>query len=99
MRLVLWLGGLFVACVVAFLAVGLIASLPWWGILSGLFVIGCVVLWIGTIFDIWRRSDLSTVAAVIWTAAVLIFPLLGVMVYFFTRPASGEVLYRGETVT
>jgi Phospholipase_D-nuclease N-terminal len=99
MRLVLWLGGLFFACVFALLAVGLIASLPWWGILSGLFAIGCVVLWIGTIFDIWRRSDLSTAAAVIWTAAVLIFPLLGVMVYFFTRPASGEVLYRGETVT
>jgi hypothetical protein len=99
MRLLLVLGGMFVAAVVAFLAVGIIASLPWWGILSGLFAIGCVVLWIASLIDIWRRSDLSTAAALIWTAAVLIFPLVGTMIYFFTRPASGEVLYRGETVT
>jgi hypothetical protein len=99
MRFLLILAGVFAASVVGFLALGLIFSLPWWGILSGLFAIGCVVLWIATLVDIWRRSDLSTGAAVIWTAAVLIFPLLGTMVYFFTRPASGEVLYRGETVT
>jgi hypothetical protein len=93
------LGIVFVAAVVIFLAIGIIASLPWWGILGGLFAIGCVVLWIGTLFDIWRRSDLSTAAAIIWTFGVLVFPLLGIMIYFFTRPASGEVLYRGETVT
>jgi hypothetical protein len=99
MRFLLILAGIFAACVVGFLALGLIFSLPWWGILSGLFVIGCVILWVATLVDVWRRSDLSTGAAIIWTAAVLIFPLVGVMVYFFTRPASGEVLYHGETVT
>jgi Phospholipase_D-nuclease N-terminal len=99
MRFLLALVGIFVVAVVAFLALGIIFSLPWWGILSGLFAIGCVVLWVATLVDIWRRADLSMGAAVIWTAAVLIFPLVGTMVYFFTRPASGEVLYRGETVT
>jgi hypothetical protein len=99
MRLLLWLAGIFAVSVLAFVALGIIFSLPWWGFLSGLFAIGCVVLWIATLVDIWRRSDLSTATAVIWTVGVLIFPLLGTMVYFFTRPASGEVLYRGETVT
>ena len=99
MRLLLWLGGAFVVMVVAFLAVGLLFSLPWWGLISGLFVIGVVVLWIASLVDIWRRSDLSTGAAVLWTAAILIFPVFGTMIYFFTRPASGEVLYRGETVS
>jgi Phospholipase_D-nuclease N-terminal len=99
MRFLLWLAGIFAVSVLGFLALGIIFSLPWWGILSGLFVIGCVVLWIASLVDIWRRADLSTASAIIWTVAVLIFPLLGTMIYFFTRPASGEVLYRGETVT
>ena len=99
MRLLLTLAGVAAACVAGFLALGIIFALPWWGFLSGLFAIGCVVLWIATLVDVWRRSDLSTAAAVIWTVAVLVFPLFGTMVYFFTRPASGEVLYRGESVS
>jgi hypothetical protein len=99
LKLLAWLGVLFVVCVVAFIAIGLIASLPWWGIMSGLIAIGVVVLWIGTIYDIWRRADLSTGAATLWTIAVILFPILAVIIYFFARPASGEVLYRGETVT
>ena len=99
MRLIRFLAGFFVVAVAVFLAIGIIAALPWWGILSGFLVIGFVVLWIASLVDIWRRSDLSTVAAIIWSVAIIIFPLVGTMVYFFTRPPSGEVLYEGETVT
>ncbi len=99
MRLLRVLLGIFVVAVAVFLAVGIIVSLPWWGILTGFLVIGFVVLWIASLVDIWRRADLSTAAAIIWSAAIIIFPLIGTMVYFFTRPPSGEVLYEGETVT
>ena len=91
MRLLLTLVGVFAVSVAAFLALGILFALPWWGIISGLFAIGCVVLWIATLVDVWRRADLSRATAVIWTLAVLLFPLLGAMVYFFTRPSSGEV--------
>jgi len=99
MRLLRALLGIFVVAVAVFFAVGIIVSLPWWGILTGFLVIGFIVLWIASLVDIWRRSDLSTAAAIIWSAAIIIFPLIGTMVYFFTRPPSGEVLYQGETVT
>jgi hypothetical protein len=99
MRLLRVLLGIFVVAVAVFFAVGIIVSLPWWGILTGFLVIGFVVLWIASLVDIWRRADLSTAAAIIWSAAIIIFPLIGTMVYFFTRPPSGEVLYQGETVT
>ena len=99
MRLLRVLLGIFVVAVAVFFAVGIIVSLPWWGILTGFLVIGFIVLWIASLVDIWRRSDLSTAAAIIWSAAIIIFPLIGTMVYFFTRPPSGEVLYQGETVT
>jgi len=99
MRLLRVLLGIFVVAVAVFFAVGIIVSLPWWGILTGFLVIGFIVLWIASLVDIWRRADLSTAAAIIWSAAIIIFPLIGTMVYFFTRPPSGEVLYQGETVT
>jgi hypothetical protein len=93
------LGIIVVVAVVAFLAVGLIAALPWWGMLSGFLAIGLVVLWVATIVDVWRRADLSPLTAVIWTIVVLVLPLLGVLIYFFTRASAGDIQYRGETIT
>jgi hypothetical protein len=91
-------GGLFAAAMVTFIVIGILAALPWWGFITGMMVIGAIAIWILTIWDIWRRSDLSPVTAIIWTGAVIIFPLLGTIVYFFTRPPAAEVQYRGETV-
>jgi hypothetical protein len=31
-------------------------------------------------------------------AAIIIFPILGLLVYVLARPPAGEVLYRGETI-
>jgi hypothetical protein len=93
------LGIIVVVAVVAFFAIGLIASLPWWGIMSGLLTIGLVALWVATIVDVWRRADLSPLTAVIWTIVVLVLPLLGVLIYFFTRSSGADVQYRGETIS
>ena len=98
MRFLLYLGGAVVVFLVGFVIIGIIAALPWWGFMGGLIAIGIVALWIGTLFDVWRRADISTASALIWTAAVIIFPLAGSTVYFFTRPPASEILYRGETV-
>ena len=98
LRFVLWIGCAIVAVAAAFVITGIIVSLPWWGIFSGLFVIGIVAFWIFTVVDIWRRADLSMVGAVLWTAAAIIFPILGPMVYFFSRPRSDQIRYRGETI-
>jgi hypothetical protein len=97
-RFLLYLGAALVAAVAAFLVVGIIVALPWWGMISGFLAIGIIAVWILSIVDIWRRADLSTATAIIWTGAILIFPLLATMVYFFTRPSGGEVTYKGETV-
>ncbi|HEY7620250.1 MAG TPA: PLDc N-terminal domain-containing protein [Solirubrobacteraceae bacterium] len=52
-------------------------------------LIGIVLLLISilTIVDIVRRPDLGTGAKVLWSIAVIIFTLVGVIVYFIVRPA------------
>ncbi len=61
--------------------------MPWFGWLFGVFI---VVLWVFTIVDIIRRrhgrSNGKTAA---WVLIVLIFPLLGTIVYFLVNGAPG----------
>jgi hypothetical protein len=92
------LGVIFAVMVGVFLLFGLLVSLPWWGMMSGLIVIGIIVLWIFTFWDIFRRADMSVASIIIWVAAIVIFPILGTVVYFFARPPAESIQYRGETV-
>jgi uncharacterized membrane protein len=52
-------------------------------------LIGFVLLLISvlTIVDIVRRPDLGAGAKVLWSIAVVIFTLVGVIIYFIVRPA------------
>ena len=52
-------------------------------------LIGIVLLLISvlTIVDIVRRPDLGAGAKVLWSIAVVIFTLVGVIIYFIVRPA------------
>jgi hypothetical protein len=93
------LGVVFVAALAIFLLIVILVELPWWHLLWGWMLIGIIVIWIATFFDLWRRADISRGTAIIWTAVVIIFPILGTLIYFFTRPSAGEITYRGETVT
>jgi hypothetical protein len=75
---------MIVALVVAVLVIGLIAELPWWGLITSWMVIGIIAIWVLTLFDVWRRTDMSTMAAVLWTVFIFIFPILTTIVYVFT---------------
>lgn len=49
--------------------------------------VGVVCAWVFALVDLFRRADLSGWAKAIWLVAILIFPLLGALVYYITRPA------------
>ena len=88
-----------VICVAAFIgvciALGLLVALPW--SIVGLCVVGSlIVLWFATLVDVFRRSDLSVLAVAIWTVAIIIFPVIGTLVYMVARPPAERLRYRGD---
>ena len=96
---ILIMGGMVAALVLGWIGVILISGLPWWNIMWGLMVAGAIAAWVLALQDIWRRADLHTSTAIAWTIGVLLFPLVGTLVYYFARPPAGEVRYRGETIS
>lgn len=66
----------------------------------GMFMVGgFIVIVAGSLFDIWRRADLAEGSRVIWSAAIIIFPIVGLLAYVIARPPAGSILYKGETLT
>ncbi|MEN8040945.1 MAG: SHOCT domain-containing protein [Actinomycetota bacterium] len=51
-----------------------------------LIYIPLLMLWIFALSDLARRADLSGVAKGLWAVAVVLLPLLGMLIYFITRP-------------
>jgi hypothetical protein len=51
-----------------------------------LVVIPLILLWVFTLVDIFKRQDLSGLAKALWAIAILFLPLIGMIVYFVTRP-------------
>jgi hypothetical protein len=58
----------------------------WWGLLFVMFYIPFMFLWGFTLIDIFLRKDLHAWSKVLWALVVLFVPLIGVLVYFITRP-------------
>lgn len=50
-----------------------------------------VMLWLFTLTDLSRRADLSGPAKGLWAVAVVLLPLIGMLVYFTTRPDSPAI--------
>jgi hypothetical protein len=88
--------GFVAACFAGFAIFALVAD--WVDLtLFGLLIVGTFLLvWGGALYDIWRRADLSTGSRVLWTAFVILLPVLGTIVYAIVRPAGEDVTYRGE---
>ena len=84
------------ALVVAVLVIGLLAALPWWGLISSWLVIGIIAIWVLTFADIWRRADMSPVSIGIWTVLIIVFPIMGTIIYVFTRPSADKIRYKGD---
>jgi hypothetical protein len=51
-----------------------------------LVVIPLILLWVFTLVDLFKRHDLSGLAKALWAIAILFLPLIGMIVYFVTRP-------------
>ena len=51
-----------------------------------LFIVPLLLLWAVALWDNWRRTSRSAGAKIAWSAAVLLLPVVGVAVYFATRP-------------
>jgi hypothetical protein len=65
-------------------------GLIWWFL-----VIMIAVIWIATIVDIIRRRhSRSAGKTVAWIAAVLIFPVVGSIIYFLVNGAGGPAAPR-----
>lgn len=98
MRWLALFGMMIVALVVAMVVISILSLVPWWGIIGGWMIIGLIAIWVLTIFDVWRRADMSPAAAVIWTIFIIIFPIITTIVYVFTRPGAEKIRYRGDPV-
>jgi hypothetical protein len=40
------------------------------------------VLWVATLVDLFRRANMSPVSRVIWVVLIILFPVIGVFIYF-----------------
>ena len=50
-----------------------------------------IMLWIFTLGDLARRTDISGLARGLWAVAVVLLPVIGMLIYFLTRPADPEM--------
>jgi hypothetical protein len=50
-----------------------------------------LVLWVRTVLELFRRTDLSSSAKAAWAIIMLIFPFVGILVYMLVaaRPQAG----------
>lgn len=47
-------------------------------------------LWAFGLVDVFFRRDLSGIAKVVWVIVILWIPVIGLLIYFLTRPAESE---------
>jgi hypothetical protein len=55
-----------------------------------LIFIPLVMLWIFALVDLFRRPDLAGWVKALWAIAILVFPILGMLIYFITRKPTAE---------
>lgn len=68
-----------------------------WELALLLFVfIPMAILWFRTIMDIFDRQDLTGISKGLWLLAVVVFPLIGVLAYLFTRPVTDQDRERAQ---
>lgn len=57
-----------------------------------------IATWVGAIWDMSRRADMSMIQIVMWVAIIVIFPLVGLLAYMLFRPSPDKIRYKGETI-
>lgn len=64
-----------------------LASTVWEVLWIILIVIPITICWVAAILDLFmRRTDLRWWAVALWLLFILILPILGMLIYFITRP-------------
>jgi len=70
--------------------VPLIAETTFWGVIGWIFWVFLLAIWfyllIVVFMDLFSRHDLSGWAKAAWTIGIIIFPLIGILIYLITRP-------------
>ena len=58
-------------------------------------VILFLVLWVRAVMDVFRRGDLSVGAKAAWAIIMLIFPFIGLLLYYMIRPSDAQIARGG----
>jgi len=82
--------------IVLLVSIALVWVLPWWGLLSGFFIIGLFAIWLAVFYDLVRRADMAQWTKVIWAIFVVLIPIFGVLAYYLTRPSAAKIRYHGD---
>ena len=68
----------------------LIAETTFWGVIGWIFWVFLLAIWfyllIVVFMDLFSRHDLSGWAKAAWTIGIIIFPLIGILIYLIARP-------------
>ena len=65
-------------------------------IVIALCVIAWIATWIGAIFDMYRRADMTGIQMAIWVVIIVIFPALGLIAYILFRPSADKIRYKND---
>jgi predicted membrane channel-forming protein YqfA (hemolysin III family) len=61
-----------------------------WSLVVFFFWIALIAMFIMVFADIFRRDDLSGLAKAMWILLLVVFPLVGVLIYVIVRPRMTE---------
>ena len=58
-------------------------------------VIHFLIMWVRAVMDVFRRGDLSGGAKAAWAIIMLIFPFIGLLLYYVLRPSDAQIASGG----
>lgn len=54
-----------------------------------------LILWVRAVMDVFRRGDLGGGAKAAWAIIMLIFPFIGLLLYYMLRPSDAKIARGG----
>ena len=67
-------------------------------ILMGICIVVLIATWIGAIWDMNRRADMTGWQIAMWIVIIVLFPLIGLGAYAIFRPSASEIRYKNEVI-
>ena len=58
-------------------------------------VILFLIMWVRAVMDVFRRGDLSGGAKAAWAIIMLVFPFIGLLLYYVLRPSDAQIASGG----